>query len=306
MIKPIFWIGILLILIIPAHASVPQVVVTIKPIHALVSGIMEGVGTSYLLLKGGESPHTYSLRPSQIQRLHAAKLIIWVGPPLESFLEKTLSVFSNSDRTLRLIDLPGLTLLKAREDENWHTHSRVPYHGNKFSIDAHIWLSPDNAKIIIQTIAQALSKIDTHTADQYATNAARLIQRIEQFDHTLKQQLTPVKDLPYFVFHDAYQYFEYHYGLKAMGAVTVSPEVQPSAKRLYTLRHSLMTHKILCIFSEPQFKSALVNMLIAGTSVRHSVLDPLGADLTIGVDSYFALLDNLAHSLKQCLMSQQQ
>jgi zinc transport system substrate-binding protein len=59
MTKMIYTITLLLGLIMPiAGLTAPQVVVTLKPIHALVTGVMAGVETPYLLLSGGESPHS--------------------------------------------------------------------------------------------------------------------------------------------------------------------------------------------------------------------------------------------------------
>ncbi len=300
----VLWIGTLLILIASAsHASVPQVVVTIKPIHALVSGVMDGVGTPYLLLPGGESPHSYSLHPSQIRRLHRATLVVWVGPSVETFLEKTMTTLSDKIQILRLIEVPDLSLLKVRDGKAWETHHLDEHPDNEFEIDPHIWLSPDNAKVIVQAIAQTLSQIDANNAARYTANAIRLLEQLEQLDQTLKQQLAPIKELPYLVFHDAYQYFEHHYGLTAVGAITLSPESRPSVRRLYQLRTRLKKQKIRCVFSEPQFESGLVTTLIEGSLVRRGILDPLGADLVAGTESYFTLLGNLADSLKQCLQT---
>ena len=298
------WLGILLILMVPANqASEPQIVVTIKPIHALVSGVMAEVGTPDLLLPGGESPHNYSLPLSQVRQLHAATLVIWVGPTVETFLDKTLTTLSHKTQILRLIEVPNLTLLKIRDGKAWETHHHHESHDNDFEIDPHIWLSPNNAKILVHTIAQTLQKIDTNNATRYRTNAAHLVKRLEQLDHSLNQQLVPIKKLPYLVFHDAYQYFEHHYGLTAMGAVSLSTDIPISVKRLHQLRARLKNPQIRCIFSEPQFESPLVATLIENTSVRRGTLDPLGAALPAGTESYFTLLRNLAFSLKQCLQT---
>jgi zinc transport system substrate-binding protein len=217
---------------------------------------------------------------------------------VESFLEKIMRTLSDKTRILRLIDVPGLSLLKVRDGKAWETqsHHHDEHHESEFEIDPHIWLSPDNAKVIVQAIAQTLSQIDANNAARYMANATRLVERLDQFDQTLKQQLAPVKALPFLVFHDAYQYFEHHYGLTAVGAITLSPETRPSVRRLYQLRARLKKQQIRCVFSEPQFESTLVTTLIEGTSVRRGVLDPLGADLAAGMDSYFTLLGNLANT----------
>ncbi len=310
MLKPsVLWASLLLALMTSTTpASEPQVVATIKPIHALASGVMDGVGTPYLLLSGGESPHVYSLQPSQVRRLHAANLVIWVGPTVEAFLEKTLTTLSDKTQIIRLIEVPGLTLLKVREGKAWQTHHHKPNHDDshptQFEIDPHIWLDPNNAIIMVQAITQTLIKMDANNAARYQANATRLVEQLEQLNQSIKQQLAPFKELSYFVFHDAYQYFEHRYQLATTAAITLSPENRPSVKQIYQLRQILKSQQIRCVFSEPQFESALVATVIEGTSARRGVLDPLGAELAAGTESYFTLLRNMAHSIKQCLASQ--
>ena len=75
---------LLIILAILSCASLaraePQVVVSIKPIHALTASIMAGVGEPSLILKGAASPHGCALSPSDARALQNADLLIWVRP----------------------------------------------------------------------------------------------------------------------------------------------------------------------------------------------------------------------------------
>jgi zinc transport system substrate-binding protein len=67
-----------------AHAEVPNVVVSIKPIHSLVASIMQGVGEPALIVEGAASPHTYSMKPSNASALEKANVIFWVGHGMEA------------------------------------------------------------------------------------------------------------------------------------------------------------------------------------------------------------------------------
>jgi zinc transport system substrate-binding protein len=270
MIKKLKYITILAILAFNTQAKEPNVIVTITPIHSLVTEIMKGVAKPYLLLKSGESPHHYSLRPSKVRRLHAADLIIWVAPTIETFLQKSLRIIDIEE--IRLIDLPNLNLLNT---------------------DPHIWLDPNNAQVMVQAIAATLANIDSVNAQTYVNNANNLVIKIKALDEQLKLKLAPIQDVPYLVFHDAYKYFEHHYKLAAVGSIKLSPETRLSVRRVYKLRRKIK--HIRCIFSEPQFQSPLVRILTEDTSVKHGILDPLGNG------SYFDLLNNLANSLTECL-----
>ncbi len=289
-------------------ADTPQVVVSIKPIHALVSGVMADVGTPALLLQGGESPHTYTMKPSQVKMLHDADLVVWIGAGIETFLEKPLTTLNKQTQQLRLLDITGLTLLKVRQGGVWESHphhdsnSHEEEHEEDTQFDPHLWLSPLNAKVMAKAIADTLSQNDPHHATQYAKNLSRLLHQLDQLDQELKVQLAPLQQIPFLVFHDAYQYFEMRYGLTAVGAVTLSPEQSPSVKRLSELRTRLKELQVRCVFSEPQFEPALVNTLIEDTTTRLGTLDPVGAELQAGEEAYVMLLRNLAKSFQECLM----
>ena len=117
----------------------------------------------------------------------------------------------------------------------------------------------------------------------------------------LSDQLEPVHDKGFIVFHDAYQYFEQRFDVSAIGSITVSPEVMPGAERVSELREKISDLSATCVFSEPQFEPKLVETLVDGTGARTGVIDPLGATLVKGPDLYFQLLRNMASSLKKCL-----
>ena len=104
-----------LALLPPAALAEPAVVASIPPIHSLVAGVMEGIGDAHLLVKGGASPHTYTLRPSDAGLLSRADVIFWVGEELEAFLVKPLSALGAAAEVVALSEAPGLRLLAARE-----------------------------------------------------------------------------------------------------------------------------------------------------------------------------------------------
>ena len=292
-----------------AADTAPRVVVSIKPIHSLVAGVMQGIGEPALLLEGGESPHSYALKPSDARMLQKADLIIWVGHTMESFLVKPVANLSGNAHSLELMDeLQGL-MLAVREGGSWDAHSHRPdadadadadadhNHDAELRRDPHLWLSPKMATEIVSAVEQTLSRIDAAHQLQYQNNAHQLRQRLEQLDAKLDAQLAPVRQVPFIVFHDAYQYFEKSYRLTAIGSITVSPEQQPGAKRISELRDKIVTLKARCVFAEPQFQPRMIKTLIEKTQAKSGVLDPLGASLKAGPESYFILLQQMADNL---------
>ncbi len=284
--------------------TVPQVVVTIKPLHSLVAGVMAGVGEPGLLISGAGSPHSYSLRPSDARLLAHATLVIRVDADFETFLNRPLASLAGQARILSVSSLPMVELLPARKGGVWeadhHHAAERAGHGHE-EMNLHLWLDPHNARAIVSGTVAVLAAMDPAHAEDYRRNGAQLEQRLELLDQQLSHQLQPVAGIPYIVFHDAYPYLEHRYGLNPAGAISVSPNRPPGARRLAEIRDRIAQSKARCVFSEPQFEPKLATLLSAGTGVRSSVLDPLGADLPPGPEAYFTLIHHLADNLSRCL-----
>jgi len=114
-----------------AHAA-QNVVASIKPVHSLVAAVMRGVGEPRLILRGASSPHIASLAPSQATMIEEADLIFWIGPDLETFLEKSLETIAADAQSVALIETPGLTRLGFREGGAFeaHDHGSADEHGH--------------------------------------------------------------------------------------------------------------------------------------------------------------------------------
>lgn len=297
---------------LPAVAEV-RAVASIKPLHSLVAGVMHGVAEPALLVQGGASPHDYSLRPSDMRALSEADVVFWIGPELETFLIKPLDNAKRRARSVVLLDAPGMTVLPLRSGGAWegHRHGREAGErghdehdhdeGGKTGRDAHVWLDPNNAIAIVRQTVSALGEVDpAHRAD-YERNGTRLIERLNALNQQLAAELAPVRDRPYIVFHDAYQYFERRFDLGAVGSVVLNPEQRPGAKRVTEIQARIRDRNARCVFSEPQFQPGLVDTVLAGSAARRGVLDPLGAELPAGPEAYFQLLRGLASALRDCL-----
>lgn len=277
------------------HAA-PKVVVTISPLYALTQAIMQDVGEPILLVAPGASPHNYALKPSQVSDLHSSDLVIWIGESLETFLIKTIAQLPQDTRTLTLLNTPGLDPLPMRTHHHAHDHDHV-----HTGFDPHVWLDPVRTQTLVAAIAQALVEMDPNHQKQYEENAAGLKKQISQLDQQLRTDLTPIQKKPFIVFHDAYQYLETRYQLNAAGALTLNPEIMPSAQHVKEIQDLIKQENVVCIFAEPQFKPAIVEMIAKGTGVREGELNPEGT-VGFGFTGYSALLTTLSTALRSCLL----
>jgi zinc transport system substrate-binding protein len=262
-------------------------------------------------VKGAASPHSYVLTPSDAESLQQARLIFWIGGHFERFLSKAVATLPQLGVSVELSEIDGLTILPIREGGLWsqHAHEEVEqaaitgegHDHDPEPFDGHLWLDPANAQIMAAAIVEALSAADPANAATYHANGEKLQARLDSLDAEIASSLAPVEQVPFIVFHDAYQYFEARYGLSGVGSITVTPEQMPGAKRMSEIRDLIAARKARCVFREPNFEPSLVETVVENTGAKLGVLDPEGADLAEGPELYFQLMRAIADSLKACL-----
>jgi zinc transport system substrate-binding protein len=290
---------------LPAAAA-PKVVVTIKPLYALVAGVMAGVGRPQMLVKGSASPHLYALKPSDLAALHGADLVFRASTATEPFSVRLTQALPRQVGLVTLQEAPGVALLARRTGVFFESGGTADGHVHGAdaakAFDGHIWLDPDNAKAMVDRIEQALSAKDPANAEVFKTNAATLKRRLDGLGAELQRALEPLAGKAYIVAHDAFQYLERRYSLNVVGAISLSPELPPSAKRLGELRRKILSLGAICVFAEPHLDKRLIDNLTEGTSARTGTLDPEGFALEPEPDLYFTLMRKLAADLRACLL----
>lgn len=304
-------LALLLITAAPAHADVPNVVADIAPVHALVALVMEGVGSPDLIIPSNASPHGYAMRPSEARDLSQADVVIWVGPTLTPWLQDPIDTLGSAATHLVLAEADGINVLPFRTGDAFEGHDHDHDHDHSDadtdageatqSADPHLWLDPENASIWLTVIADALAIADPENADTYHDNADRGQVLIARQEKAIATRLEPLAGTPFVVLHDAYHYFESHFGIEAIAAVSAGDAAKPGAARIASLRAHLAGSGVRCAFAEPQINTGLLDTVTEGLDVKVGILDPLGADLAPGPGQYVALLGAMADSMVACL-----
>ena len=290
------------LLIGSAQAEV-KVLTSIKPLQLIAAAVQDGVAVPEVLLPPGASPHNYALRPSDVRKVQSVDLVYWIGPDMEGFLPRVLK-----GRTLPSVavqDLPGLKLRHFAEDNHSHAEEADEHdHDHRpGSLDSHLWLSPINARVIATKIATDLSAADPANAARYQSNLKAFDERLDALDLRLKARLAGITGKPYFVFHEAFDYFEDAYGLKHTGVFSVAAEVQPGAQHVAAMRMRLQEVGKTCVFSEPPLRPRLAETLVAGLPVKLAELDALGGYTPATAQGYEQVLEKLGNDLAGCLES---
>jgi len=300
-----------------------SIVASIKPVHALVAGVMGDLGTPHLLLAAPTSAHHFTLKPSQARALQNADIVFWIGPGMEQPLTKALATLAADAQSVALDDSAGLVLFDFDDDghddhgtkdkhdghDDHDGHDGHDDHGTKdkhnghggHGINPHIWLDPFNAQIMLGVIADHLGKADPVNARAYQANADAMRQTFAQLQIDIARQLAPFAESEFLVLHDAHIYFERRFGMRAHAAITTEPDVMPTAAKIKKLRHDLESHPIDCIFGEPFLGQKAVRLIAEGSDIRIGQLDPLGSQLPAGASLYADLLKSYAAAFKACL-----
>ncbi len=292
-----------LVVLTPARAEV-RVLTSIQPLQLIAAAVQDGVGKPEVLLPPGASPHHYALRPSDVRRVADVDLLYWIGPDMEGFLPRVLN--GRSKPSVAVQGLAGMHLRHFGEDSHSHEEhaddaDEHDHDHRPGSLDAHLWLSTVNARVIAARMSADLAAADPANAARYQSNLKAFEQRLDALDQRLKTRLTGVADKPFFVFHEAFDYFESAYGLKHAGVFSVAAEVQPGAQHVAAMRKRLQEAGKTCVFSEPPLRPRLAETLTAGLPVKLAELDALGGTLPVTAQGYEQLLENLGNGLAGCL-----
>ncbi|MDE8601944.1 zinc ABC transporter substrate-binding protein ZnuA [Marinomonas sp. RSW2] len=309
----------------PLALAKPTIVTSIKPVSMVVAAIAGDHADIQQIVSSTASPHDFAMRPSDLRKISNADTVVWVGESLERFLEKPLKNAGKEQSSIEWLALEGMSLHNFAEDthhdEDEEHHDKHEEHHdeheehhdeheehhdeheghNHDGVDPHVWLSPDNARVLAKAVAARLVSLDAKNTAYYEGNLAAFEKGLTAKDAEIRQALSKVSTVPYIVFHDGYSYFEQHYGLSHSGEITVSPERKPGAKKVAEIRREIEEHKVQCVFSEPQFSPAIVKTLLEGSNVKTAPLDPLGGDVAMGKNAYFSFLDSLTGQFLSCL-----
>ena len=301
----------LLFLVLPFAASSAQsaplkIVSTAAPVHALLVSLTHGAQKPQLLLAPNVLPHGARLTPSQARMLQNADLLVFVG---ESFAAFESSIKQNEgNHIVRLTEIEGITtlpLIEEHAEEGHDKHAEEEHeeeeHRHAGSVDPHVWLDIENARVIVKRLANLLAERDKPNAALYRTNARKLDLALRALDREVRAIVRGLSG-HFLVLHDSTAYFAARYGIRGK-------------ERLYAahhnatrdgMRHTLRVHKKLrsgkyrCVVVQPQLPRKVRKRLL-DSDTRVVVIDPLGASLSQDETFYANLLRSVAEGFRQCL-----
>ncbi|MBF6058572.1 zinc ABC transporter substrate-binding protein [Thiomicrorhabdus heinhorstiae] len=305
--------------ILPAMpAKAINITVSVPPLAGMIAPLLDQDDELQLLLTPGASPHGFQLKPSHLQALHTSDLVITVGTPVDAWAQK---VKLPDGQTLRMAQLEGIETLPFRAGGIWqkgghvhadeHEHDEHHEHEQQAAdshkelppYDGHIWMSVDNARILIQAASRKLQQLKPESSAEIAQRTEDWLAKISVQDVKNQTILNPFQEVPFLVLHDAFHYFEHHYGLNGVGSIRLNPEIAPSLKRILELRARVKAGEVQCIFKEPQFPEKRILAVTKGLEVNTETLDPMGVTYAPEgkqFSDYDLFIGELARHMQNC------
>ena len=283
-----------------AAQSTPSVVVSIKPIHSIVTSLMSGIAEPQLLLKSSNSAHTFHLKPSQVQMLANADLVIIISGDFESGLRKAIKNIDD-DSLFQIISLNNLSIhnsrseiLKSKEHDEADEREDNIY-------DLHLWLDINNMKLIARHINNLLIKIDPVNEDKYNNNFLELMLDLEELKIDLEKEIAPFLTSQFAVFSDTSQYFEKSMNLLRPIIITPYHGARLSIIRTLMAKEAMSDLSVSCLLYGQEAKPNQISVLSEGLSLKTFEIDILGTKYPAGPDQYFNLMKRISSQLASCL-----
>lgn len=284
-----------------AHAQQNKqinVLASIKPLQLIAQALTEGVVQTQVLLPTGVTPHDYALKPSDLKKVYRADVLLWLGSDIEPYLAKPVKMYEGTQ--IAVLETGGGKVNHVPNGDHHveHHDSESGGHNHLYG-DPHIWFSPEEARRVATEFVELLVAQDAENAQRYWQNLSEFLQRLDDADQQIKNQLAEGVG-KYLVAHDAYSYFESHYGLSHVAIISDQPESKPGAKGLLGLRKIIVKEQVSCLFVEPQTDPRIVKIIAEGNALQVYMLDPMATDIEISGRGYEQFLLTTASHFMQC------
>jgi zinc transport system substrate-binding protein len=223
----------------------------------------------------GSSPETYEPSPIEIEKLSNSDLYFSIGVPIEK--ASILSSIGN----MKVVPL-AVKVAAVYPDRTFGEGDRDP----------HIWLSPKRAKIMVQTIAEEMGKLDAKNKDTYTKNAEKYIAQLDGADKEISDTLKNVKNKKIVVYHPAFGYLADDYGIEMFALEEEGKESTP--QHLQEMIDLAKKENIKVIFYQEEIDSSQSEAYAEEIGGKAMQLSPLSAD-------YIENLNKMAKTMAEAM-----
>ncbi len=276
-----------------AEGATLRVVVSIKPLHSIVAGLMQGMEAPVLLIDDDTLPYGYTPDSEDLRLLQESDLLFWVGPELAPGLARSLQTLDSPRlERVELLSNRDLKILPSRNDPDQR--------------DPLFWLDNRNVLILLDDITRLLQDRDPKRAHLYERNRRHMLARLARIDREYEYGYRGMKAGLGVQYYDTLQYFEQAYALKILAHAGGSPLQPLQAGDLLTARQRLVSGEAVCLLTERGMPVDNLDLVLQGTGANHGILNSFGVGMQPGPDLYFELMDYNTDQIKRCLNADMQ
>ena len=249
------------------------------------------------LVPAGTEPHDFEPTPKQIAGLSKARIVVFNGAGLESWMDRVLPDLKKAGTIV--VNASQITdVLRMADEEN--PSKKVP--------DPHIWLDPVIMESIVNAIKEAYVQIDPGNRDYYEANAAAYVSQLDALDKDYRTTLTKYGKRNIVTSHNAFSYLARRYGLEIIFIAGLTPEAEPSPQQMAAVTKLVRERGVKYIFFEtlvsPRLAETVAGEVGAQTLVFNQLEGLTNQEIAAGKNYISVMRENLAN-LKTALEAQQ-
>ncbi|EHJ56206.1 zinc-binding protein AdcA [Streptococcus urinalis FB127-CNA-2] len=278
-----------------------KVVTTFYPVYEFTKGVVGKDGNVSMLIKAGIEPHDYEPSTKDVEKIQDADAFVYMDDNMETWAKDVKKSIKNDKPAI--VKATGNMLLQAGTEEHEHEEGeeKSGHEGHHHEFDPHVWLSPYRAISVVENIRDGLSKAYPDKASTFKSNAAAYIEKLKELDAEYTAELSNAKQKSFVTQHAAFGYLALDYGLNQVPINGLTPEEEPSPKRIASLTKYVKNNDIKYIYFEENASSKVAETLAKETGAKSKVLSPLEGltekDMKAG-KSYFTVMRENLKALK--------
>ena len=247
------------------------------------------------MVPSGTEPHDWEPSTNDLKNLEKADVFIYNGADMEPWADDLL--VSRSD-TLRVVEASENVELRTTDGEHEHAHEHEDADHHHGDFDPHVWLDPENAKIEMEAIRDALCAADPENSTVFQSNYEKYAAELDALDAEFREKLAPLPNRTIVVAHEAFGYLCDAYGLTQVGIEGLSPDSEPDPGRMAEVIDFVREHSISTIFFEELVSPKVAEAIASETGAQAKMLSPLEGlsdeQAAAGADYLSVMHDNLA------------
>ncbi|MCK2158500.1 zinc ABC transporter substrate-binding protein [Exiguobacterium sp. 17-1] len=257
-----------------------------------------------MIVPPGADPHSYEPTSKQLTEIAQGDLFLLTGTTLEPYSKKIKASLKGND--VRFVETSkGIELLEANatlHEHEGHTgeHAEEGHDHGKF--DPHVWLDPNNAKVMAQSITTALAKEVPDKKAAFEKNLTAFNTQADDLDQNLQQAVNKGSKKELLVTHAAYGYLAERYGFSQLPIAGISPSDEPSQKQLAAIVKEAKLHDLKYIAFEETVSPKVARVIqqeIGAEAITIHNLESVTKEQQ--KTSYFDLMNENVATLKQAL-----